>query len=306
MQVKEIQVKEMKVKEMTDQTESNQLWTDQIWTDQRGVPPVFVQSQAEVSMPVKAVLKDVTKIYGSQANRVEALAPINLSVAEGEFVSLIGPSGCGKSTLLRILAGIHKQSSGEVVIQKSSSNGRPSNAMVFQEYAIFPWRTALHNVAFGLEMQGVGRKQRLDRANHYLTKVGLREFANHYPHQLSGGMKQRVAIARALATDPEILLMDEPFGALDAQTRTVLQEALVQLWEEEQKSVVFITHSIEEAIFLSDRVAVMTARPGRIKNIYDIDLPRPRTLATRSSPTFHKLQDAIRQDLFEEVDRLHI
>ena len=254
-------------------------------------------------MNPKVVLKDVTKSYPASAGQVEALSNITLSVAEGEFLSLIGPSGCGKSTLLRILAGIYQQSSGEVSIQRSSSNGRPLNAMVFQEYAIFPWRTIVDNVAFGLEMQGMGHKERQDRAQTYLGKVGLSRFGNYYPHQLSGGMKQRVAIARALAANPEILLMDEPFGALDAQTRAIMQEELVQIWEQEKKSVIYVTHSIDEAVFLSDRVVVMTARPGRIKSIYTIDLPRPRDTSIRSSAAFHRLSDAIRSDLFEEVNK---
>jgi NitT/TauT family transport system ATP-binding protein len=254
-------------------------------------------------MNPKVVLKDVTKSYPASAGQVEALSNITLSVAEGEFLSLIGPSGCGKSTLLRILAGIYQQTKGDVTIQRSSSNGRPLNAMVFQEYAIFPWRTILDNVAFGLEMQGLGRKERKDRAQLYLGKVGLSRFGSYYPHQLSGGMKQRVAIARALAANPEILLMDEPFGALDAQTRAIMQEELVQIWEQEKKSVIYVTHSIDEAVFLSDRVVVMTARPGRIKSTYTIDLPRPRATSIRSSAIFHRLSDAIRADLFEEVDK---
>jgi NitT/TauT family transport system ATP-binding protein len=226
-----------------------------------------------------------------------------LTVQEGEFVSLIGPSGCGKSTLLRILANLYQATAGEVAIRTSVDNHRPLNAVVFQEYAVFPWRTTIENVAFGLEMRGVPKTERLEIANKYLAKVGLTRFANHYVHQLSGGMKQRVAIARALANDPEILLMDEPFGALDAQTRTVMQEELLRIWEEERKTVVYVTHSIDEAVIMADRVVLMSARPGRIKSVFPIDLPRPRELKIRTTPKFNEIAQTIWVDLVEEVNR---
>lgn len=255
-------------------------------------------------MDPKIELRGVEKIYQTAQGELEALSNINLCVDEGEFLCIIGPSGCGKSTLLRILAGLYQQSAGEVVVNKNGASNRPTNAVVFQEYAIFPWRTVSENVAFGLEMRGVPRGEREKRTSAYLSKVGLTQFANHYPYQLSGGMKQRVALARALATDPEILLMDEPFGALDAQTRSVLQEELVRIWEEEKKTVVYITHSIEEAIMLGDRVVLMTARPGKIKSTYEVALPRPRSLQLRTTPEYNRLAQVIWEDLVEEVNKV--
>ena len=254
-------------------------------------------------MNPKIQVRSVGKIYQSPQGTVEALADVNLTVQEGEFVSLIGPSGCGKSTLLRILADLYQASSGEVIIRGSATNNRPLNAVVFQEYAVFPWRTTLENVAFGLEMRGISKPERLEIARKYLDKVGLSRFVNNYPHQLSGGMKQRVSIARALANDPEILLMDEPFGALDAQTRTIMQEELLRIWEEERKTVVYVTHSIDEAVILGDRVVLMAANPGRIKSTYPVDLPRPRELAIRTTPEFNKIAQTIWLDLVEEVNK---
>ena len=254
-------------------------------------------------MDPKIELRGVEKIYQTAQGEVDALSDITLGVEDGEFLCIIGPSGCGKSTLLRILAGLYQQSAGEVVVNKNGASNRPTNAVVFQEYAIFPWRTVSDNVAFGLEMRGVPRGERDKRTSAYLSKVGLTQFANHYPYQLSGGMKQRVALARALATDPEILLMDEPFGALDAQTRSVLQVELVRIWEEEKKTVVYITHSIEEAIMLGDRVVLMTARPGKIKSIYEVAIPRPRSLQIRTTPEYNRLAQVIWEDLVEEVNK---
>ena len=201
---------------------------------------------------------------------------LDLSVPEGAFLSLIGPSGCGKSTLIRILANLCDATIGRVTIRIDATQTRPLHAVVFQEYALFPWRTALENVAFGLEMRGIPKRERQEIAQTYLVRMGLARFAHHYPHQLSGGMQQRIAIARAFANNPEILLMDEPFGALDAQTRMRMQTELLQMWEEEHKTVLYITHSIEEALILGDRVALMTARPGKIHRIYPVALPRPR------------------------------
>jgi NitT/TauT family transport system ATP-binding protein len=255
-------------------------------------------------MILKIELHGVEKVYQTAQGEVEALSDIDLSVEEGEFLCIIGPSGCGKSTLLRILAGLYQQSTGEVVIHTNGASSRPANAVVFQEYAIFPWRTVSENVIFGLEMRGIPRAERTERTEQYLNKVGLTQFANHYPYQLSGGMKQRVALARALATDPEILLMDEPFGALDAQTRTVLQEELVRIWEEEQKTVVYVTHSIEEAIMLGDRIILMTARPGKIKSTYEVNLPRPRKLELRTTPEYNQLAQVLWEDLVEEVNKV--
>lgn len=255
-------------------------------------------------MSVKIELSGVEKIYQTPQGEVEALKDISLSVQEGEFLCIIGPSGCGKSTLLRILAGLYHQSAGDVLVHRNGVSDRPTNAVVFQEYAIFPWRTVSDNVAFGLEMRGVVSSERDERTAEYLSKVGLTQFANHYPYQLSGGMKQRVALARALATDPEILLMDEPFGALDAQTRAVLQEELLRIWEDEKKTVVYITHSIEEAIMLGDRVVLMTARPGQIKSTYDVPIPRPRTHKIRTTPQYNRLAQVMWEDLVEEVNKV--
>lgn len=254
-------------------------------------------------MASKIELRDVRKIYHSNQGTVEALQDINLTVEEGEFLCLIGPSGCGKSTLLRILAGLYRQSGGEVKVNINGTAARPVNAVVFQEYAIFPWRTVAENVSFGLEMRGVPKGKRQERTEGYLAKVGLSQFAHHYPYQLSGGMKQRVALARAMANDPEILLMDEPFGALDAQTRAVLQQELLRIWEEEKKTVVYVTHSIEEAIMLGDRVVLMTARPGRIKGIYEVNLPRPRSFEIRTTPEYNMLASMLWKELVEEVNK---
>lgn len=248
----------------------------------------------------KIEVQGLGKVYQGEGRRVEALRDVSLTVEDGEFLCIIGPSGCGKSTLLRILAGLYKQTSGTVRV-KTNGSGPAVNAMVFQEYAIFPWRTTIENVAFGLEMRGWPADARMEVAHHYLAKVGLSEFAHQYPYQLSGGMKQRVALARALATDPEILLMDEPFGALDAQTRLILQEELLRIWEEERKTVVYVTHSIDEAILLGDRVVVITARPGRVKTHLTVDLPRPRPSRVRTSVRFNELAEDLWSHLADEV-----
>ncbi|TAK35356.1 MAG: ABC transporter ATP-binding protein [Chloroflexota bacterium] len=242
----------------------------------------------------------------ASGREVVALEDINLEIKRGEFFALIGPSGCGKSTLLSIIAGLMRPSSGTVgmngaLVEKPGLD----RGVVFQEYALFPWRTALQNVEFGLESQRVPKAERARVAEKYLSLVGLREFAHSYPHQLSGGMKQRVAIARALAPDPEVLLMDEPFGALDTQTREILQNELLRISFETGKTIVFVTHSIEEAVLLADRVAVITARPGRIKQIAEIPLARSDRLCedVRSSPTFIALRRELSRLLGEEVTR---
>jgi len=254
-------------------------------------------------MPVKIKATNVSKVFPSRGSVITAVKNFNLLVQEGEFVCIVGPSGCGKSTFLRILGGLIPVSSGEVTLVPGSNPTTPLQSIVFQEYAIFPWKTVLDNVAFGLEMRGVAPKERRAIASDWLKKVGLTKFADAYPYQLSGGMKQRVSIARAFANDPEILLMDEPLGALDAQTRAVLQEELLRLWEASRKTVVYITHSIEESVLLGDRVILMTAHPGTFMCEFAIPFPRPRAFELTGTPEFSRLTYAIWKELQGEVKR---
>ncbi len=260
-------------------------------------------------MSVKILARNVTNIFPSANGLVIALKNFNLEVKEGEFVCIVGPSGCGKSTFLRILAGLLSPTSGEIKIFPGEDPGKPLNNLVFQEYAIFPWKKVIDNVAFGLEMRGYSKKERHAIAHDWLDRIGLRKFANHYPHQLSGGMKQRVSIARALANDPEVLLMDEPLGALDAQTRTVMQDELLHIWETYRKTVVYITHSIEEAVLLGDRVILMTAHPGANKAAFDITLPRPRNIKTTATAEFaqlsYKIWEALRDEVIRTMEEQH-
>jgi NitT/TauT family transport system ATP-binding protein len=234
---------------------------------------------------------------------VTALNSFNLEVGRGEFVSIVGPSGCGKSTFLNILLGLIKPDTGEMQL-----NGKPilgpsqERAMVFQEFGLLPWRTVVANVELGLELKGIPAGQRAERAGELIKLVGLNGFERHYPHELSGGMKQRVGLARALATEPEVLLMDEPFAALDAQTRDLMQAELLQIWQRTKKTVLFVTHSIEEAAYLSDRVIIMTARPGRTKDVLQIDLPRPRDYEMRLTPEFNEIKLRIWEVLKEELN----
>jgi NitT/TauT family transport system ATP-binding protein len=234
---------------------------------------------------------------------VTALTDLNLSVARGEFVSIVGPSGCGKSTFLNIVLGLIKHDSGTLQFNGTPITG-PSQerAMVFQEFGLLPWRTVKTNVELGLELKGVPAAERAQRAAELIKLVGLNGFESHYPHELSGGMKQRVGLARALATEPQVLLMDEPFAALDAQTRDLMQTELLQIWERTKKTVLFVTHSIEEAAYLSDRVIVMTARPGRAKDVLQINLPRPREYEMRLTPEFNEIKLHIWEVLKEELD----
>jgi NitT/TauT family transport system ATP-binding protein len=251
--------------------------------------------------PTMMVIKDLHKHYVTNDAEILALSEIDLEIDKGEFITLLGPSGCGKSTLLKILAGLLPATEGEVAIdgERVTAPG-PERAVVFQDYALFPWMTVESNVEFGLEARGVSADQRRQVSQSLLRVVGLGEFAKKYPHHLSGGMKQRVSIARALAVDPQILLMDEPFGALDAQTRSLLQEELLRIWRLYRKTVVFVTHSIEEAIFLSDRIVVMTARPGRIKTVIEVEEERPRDM---TSPPIAEMQRRVRAILGEEITR---
>jgi NitT/TauT family transport system ATP-binding protein len=233
---------------------------------------------------------------------VTALDGVDLDIAPGEFVCIVGPSGCGKSTLLRILAGLDRQTSGTIDVD--AKDWKVQNAMVFQESGLFPWMTVEDNVAFGLMTRGVPRAEQAQRVDAALKLVGLGKYRKLYPHQLSGGMRQRGAIARAFVTDPGVLLMDEPFAALDAQNRTILQAELVRIWEETGKTVVYITHSIDEALLLGDRCVIMTASPGRFKEIIDIPFSHPRNVMTLSTSTqFNEMKLAIWKVLEEEVNR---
>ncbi|MDR1518969.1 MAG: ABC transporter ATP-binding protein [Planctomycetota bacterium] len=232
------------------------------------------------------------------------LRGFDLDIREGEFLSILGPSGCGKSTFLNILAGLDDYDRGEILVDREFLEKRSfDRGMVFQSYALLPWRTVLENLEIGLEIRKVGKRERREIARRYLDLVGLSHFANQYPHQLSGGMRQRVAIARVLAYQPNLLLMDEPFAALDAQTRETLQIELLRIWEADKKTIVFVTHSIDEAIILSDRVAIMTARPGYIKEIIGIDLPRPRTEDIRNSLEFARIRQTSWLLLRDEVNK---
>jgi NitT/TauT family transport system ATP-binding protein len=243
----------------------------------------------------------VTRSFGAGDDRIDALGPLDLSIADGEFVCLVGPSGCGKSTFLRMVAGLLRPSSGTITIDAGDS-GVPT-AMVFQDYSIFPWKRVLANARFGLDAAGVPKAEGNRRAQEWLDRLGLGDRARSFPGTLSGGMKQRVSIARALAVEPEILLMDEPFAALDAQMRLVLQEQLLELWQAHRRTVLFITHSLEEALLLGDRVLVMSARPGRIVRSVDVPFPRPRHADVRTSPEFAALQAELWELLRAEVER---
>jgi NitT/TauT family transport system ATP-binding protein len=244
----------------------------------------------------------LSKSYPGRSGPVPALQETTFSVGEREFACIVGPSVCGKSTLLKIIAGLLSPSSGRIVHNGSGESGRLHNALVFQEHGLFPWMTVLDNVAFGLEMQGVGRKERRRRAGAFVEQVGLAGFADSYPHELSVGMRQRAGIARAFVTDPQMLLMDEPLGSVDAQTKRVLQEELLRIWEDHQKLVLYVTHDIEEAVVLGDRVLVMTGRPGRIRADVSVPLPRPRHVG-RDRPEVAEIKWNIWKMLEDEVRR---
>jgi NitT/TauT family transport system ATP-binding protein len=248
-------------------------------------------------------LRSVSKIFGADngLTAVPAIEAVSLEVRDGEFFSIIGPSGCGKSTLLRIIGGLLPSSNGELTVAGELVTGpHPSIAMVFQEESTFPWRTTLANVEFGLQMRGVPQQQRRQTALEMIGLVGLGGFEQRYPSELSGGMKQRVAIARALVLEPKILLMDEPFGALDEQTRIILGEELLKIRDQLRQTIVLVTHNINESVQLSDRVMVMTARPGRVKSIVDIDLPHPRDSSIIASEPFGRLVGQVWGALREE------
>jgi NitT/TauT family transport system ATP-binding protein len=233
---------------------------------------------------------------------VRALHGFDIEVREGEFLSIVGPSGCGKSTFLNVLLGLIKPDSGDITLDGRRISGPGTDrAMVFQEFGLLPWRTVAHNIELGLELKGVAAETRREISSRFIQMVGLVGFEGHYPHELSGGMKQRVGLARALATDPDVLLMDEPFAALDAQTRDIMQVELLRIWQEARKTVLFVTHQIDEAIYLSDRVMVMTKRPGRAKKMFPIELPRPRDYEMRVTPQFNDLKLEIWHALKDEI-----
>jgi NitT/TauT family transport system ATP-binding protein len=233
---------------------------------------------------------------------VRALSGFDIDIREGEFLSIVGPSGCGKSTFLNVLLGLIKPDSGDLTLDGRRIAGPGTDrAMVFQEFGLLPWRTVEHNVALGLELKGVATQTRQEISTRFIQMVGLGGFEKHYPHELSGGMKQRVGLARALATDPDVLLMDEPFAALDAQTRDLMQAELLRIWHEARKTVLFVTHQIDEAIYLSDRVMVMTKRPGHAKKIFDIELKRPRDYEMRVTREFNDLKLDIWHTLKDEI-----
>ena len=245
----------------------------------------------------RLILKDVSRKF----NDSFAVNDVNLKVNEGEFVCLLGPSGCGKTTVLRLAAGLDTPSSGEIFLDDNKITGPNRECgFVFQEYALFPWRTVRGNIEFGPEVKGLEKEEVKRLSKQYIDLVGLTGFENHFPNELSGGMKQRVGIARAYANNPKLLLMDEPFGALDAQTRNIMQAELLRIWEQEHISALFVTHSVDEAVYLADRVVVMSAHPGTVKETFEIDLPRPRV---RTSPEANALRNSILKSLGAEIKR---
>jgi len=246
---------------------------------------------------------DIIKVFPSLPQDVVALKDVSLDVGDEQFVCIVGPSGCGKSTLLRIIARLERPTSGRVQFDLRRQPGQLRAAMVFQDLGLFPWMTVLDNVAFGLEMQGVRRAERQGRAGEFLTRVGLGGFLHHYPHELSGGMRQRAAILRAFLANSPVLLMDEPFGALDSQTRLVMQEELLRIWKDHRRTIVYVTHDIEEAILLGDQVIVMSGRPGTIRATIPINIERPRLLTDRKHAELVDLRLQIWKMLEDEVRR---
>jgi len=251
-------------------------------------------------LDVRGVSRSFAAMHGGAATL--ALQATDLQVVENDFVTILGPSGCGKSTLLRIVAGLDSPTSGEVLLDARRIEGPgPDRGMVFQSYTLFPWLTVLQNICFGLRERGLPLAQQLEIAHGFIAKVGLRGFEQHHPKQLSGGMQQRTAIARALANGPRMLLMDEPFGALDHQTRELMQELLLGIWEDEKKTVLFVTHDIDEAVFMGSRVVVMSARPGRIKLDRAVDLAHPRHYSVKTTPRFVEIKAELTEQVRAEV-----
>ena len=248
-------------------------------------------------------IQGVSRVFTSPKGiATQALTPVNFEVRENDFVTILGPSGCGKSTLLRIVAGLDQPTTGQVLLDGAKVQGPGADrGMVFQSYTLFPWLTIEQNIRFGLRERGMPEHAQKERADYFIAKVGLRGFEQHFPKQLSGGMQQRTAIARALANDPKILLLDEPFGALDNQTRVLMQELLLGIWESAQKTVLFVTHDIDEAIFMANRVAVFSARPGRIKTELAVDSPHPRHYTIKTSPEFMALKAQLTEEIRAEA-----
>lgn len=247
-------------------------------------------------------IQGVSRTFTShKGTSTQALLPVDFEVRENDFVTILGPSGCGKSTMLRIAAGLDFPTTGQVLLDGRAVDGPGADrGMVFQSYTLFPWLTVAQNIRFGLREKGVSEALQKERSDYFIAKVGLRGFENHFPKQLSGGMQQRTAIARALANDPKILLMDEPFGALDNQTRVLMQELLLGILEAERKTVMFVTHDIDEAIFMANRVAVFSARPGRIKADIPVNLPHPRHYTVKTSPEFMELKARLTEEIRAE------
>jgi NitT/TauT family transport system ATP-binding protein len=265
-------------------------------------PAVPAETEKQGPQP-KIRLRGLEKVFTARNTSVQALRQVNLDIPRGQFCCVVGPSGCGKTTLLRILAGLEEQSSGELQILHEDRT-KPVNSMIFQEQSVFPWFTVRDNIGYGLKLRGIGGQARRRVVDYYLEKTGLATFESAYPYQLSGGMKQRVSVARAFANDPEILLMDEPFAALDEQNKILLQEELLKIWEDSRKTVVFITHSIDEALVLGDRVVIMTARPGTIKSDLAISFPRPRSVyELKATPEFGAMAFEVWSQLRDEVMR---
>lgn len=257
--------------------------------------------QGEANYKYEIEISKVTKSFEKRDGMFLALDEVNLNVDKCEFICVVGPSGCGKTTLMNIIAGLYLPSTGTVRVKGELVQGPgKGKGVVFQQYALYPWLTMEKNVEFGLKMKGIAKEERQEIAKKYIHIVGLDKFARSYPKELSGGMKQRVAIARAYATNPEVLLMDEPFGALDAQTRAQLQENLLNTWQQERKTCFFITHDVEEAVLLSTKIIIMSAGPGRIREIVDVHLPYPRTQETKLTPEFNELKNMIWNKVYKE------
>ena len=271
-----------------------------------GLRPAGGTRPAEGSRPAapapKVRVERVSKAFQTREGERLALDDVSLDIAENEFVSVVGPSGCGKSTLLSLIAGLERPTSGQVLVDGRTVEGPgPERGVVFQQYALFPWLTVEGNVEFGLKLAGMGPEERHERASGLLRAVGLADFAGAYPKELSGGMRQRVAIARAWAPDPAVLLMDEPFGALDAQTRVQLQQELLDMWVASRKTCFFITHDVEEAVLLAQRVVVMSPRPGRVRQVVDVDMPYPRGPETRLDAHFLEIKARVWELVYREL-----